>query len=276
MASVVVAGFATMDYVIQVDGVFMGRGTRLMREAAWPRAGGAALYASAALALVGIEAAPLTWVGDDADGDAYLAACREAGVLSDGVARLNSASSTRCLLIYQADGSYGCLLRPGPAALAPAQARLAAAAPWLVIAAGPPEILSRLLDAFPAAGRLAWIIKDDPACFPADLAARLADRADVIFCNAGERAGLEAGRQGARPSGQVLFETRGAEGVRVEAGGETFDLPVAPLAVADATGAGDTFAGGALAVLVAGGSPREAAQAGVAAAEALLRRRSAP
>ncbi|MDR6625831.1 carbohydrate kinase family protein [Caulobacter segnis] len=276
MASVVVAGFATIDYVVQVDGVFTGRGTRLMRDAAWPRAGGAALYASAALVLAGVEAAPLTWIGDDADGDAYLAACREAGVVSDGVARLDSAASTRCLLIYNAGGSYGCLLRPGPAWLTSAQEQLAATAPWLVIAAGPSEISRRLLDVFPAAGRLAWIVKDDPACFPADLAARLADRADVIFCNAGERAGLETGRQAARPSGQVLFETRGAAGVRVEAGGETFDLPVAPMTVADATGAGDTFAGGALAVLVAGGAPREAALAGGAAAEALLRRRSVP
>jgi ribokinase len=276
MTRVVVAGFATVDYVVQVEGDFTGRGTRLMREAAWPRAGGAALYASAALALAGVEAAPLTWIGDDADGAAYLAACREVRVLSDGVAKLDSAPSTRCLLIYQADGSYGCLLRPGPAALTPAQARRAAAATWLVIAAGPPEILRRLLGERPPASRLAWIVKDDPACFPADLTTRLADRADVIFCNAGERAGLEAGRQGARPDGQIVFETRGAAGVRVEAGGEAFDLPVEPLVVADATGAGDTFAGGALAVLVAGGSPREAARAGVAAAEALLRRRSAP
>lgn len=276
MASVVVAGFATIDYVVQVEGDFTGRGTRLMREAGWPRAGGAALYASAALALAGVEAAPLTWIGGDADGDAYLAACREAGVLMQGVARLDAAPSTRCLLIYNADGSHGCLLRPGPSALTRAQQRLAATASWLVIAAGPSEISRRLLGALPVAGRLAWIVKDDPACFPADLAARLADRADVVFCNAGERAGLEAGRQGARPSGQIVFETRGAAGVRVEAGGETFDLPVEPLAVADATGAGDTFAGGALAVLVAGGSPRAAALAGVSAAEALLTRRSTP
>ncbi len=276
MASVVVAGFATIDYVVQVEGDFTGRGTRLMREAAWPRAGGAALYASAALALAGVEAAPLTWIGDDADGDAYLAACRAAGVALTGVARRDGAPSTRCLLIYNADGTYGCLLRAGPAALTALQGRLAATAPWLVVAAGPPDILSRLLDEVSPATRVAWIVKDDPACFPPALAARLARRADVVFCNAGEREWLEAKRAGAAPDGQGVFETRGAAGVRVEAGGETFDLAVAPLTVTDATGAGDTFAGGALAVLVSGGSPREAALAGVAAAGKLLRRRSAP
>jgi ribokinase len=95
-----------------------------MREAAWPRAGGAALYASAALAKASVAAAPLTWIGDDADGEFYRAAC---GSLA-GVAVTPGAPSTRCLLIYNADGSYGCLLRPGPAELTDAQLRLAAEA----------------------------------------------------------------------------------------------------------------------------------------------------
>jgi ribokinase len=273
MAAVVVAGFATIDYVARVEGDFTGRGTWLMRQGAadaWPRAGGAALFAGAALVRAGVAAAPLTWIGGDADGEAYLAACRAAGVGLEGVAVTPDAPSTRCLLIYSADGGYGCLLRPGPAALSEAQGRLAARTSWLVIAAGPPEILGRLLDAISPTARLAWIAKDDPACFPPDLAARLARRADVVFCNAGERTWLEAGRDAAAPAGQLLFETRGADGVRAEAAGEILDLPVTPIRIDDATGAGDTFAGAALAVLVDGGSPRAAAEAGIAAAGALL------
>lgn len=268
MVRVAVAGFATIDYVVQVEGVFAGRGTRLMREAAWPRAGGAALYASAALAKAGVAAAPLTWVGDDADGEAY----RESCVSDDGVAIMPGAPSTRCLLIYNADGTYGCLLRPGPAELTEAQLRLAADAEWLVIAAGPPEITARLLDI--QGPRLAWIAKDDQACFPSELVARLTARAEVIFCNAGERAWLEGGRIGLAPTGQILFETRGSDGVHVEATGEAFDLPVMPLTVDDATGAGDTFAGAALAALITGAPPRAAVEAGIAAAGALLAARS--
>lgn len=264
MVRVAVAGFATIDYVVRVEGDFTGRGTRLMREAAWPRAGGAALYASAALAKAGLNAAPLTWIGDDADGEAYLAAC----VALDGVAVTPGAPSTRCLLIYNADGTYGCLLRPGLAELTETQLRLVAQAEWLVIAAGPPEITARLLEV--EGGRLAWIAKDDPACFPPDLVARLTARAEVIFCNAGERAWLESGRFDHVPAGQILFETRGADGVRVEAAGEAFDLPVMPVETEDATGAGDTFAGAALAALITGGSPRASAEAGIAAAGALL------
>jgi ribokinase len=264
MARVAVAGFATIDYVVQVEGDFTGRGTRLMREAAWPRAGGAALYASTALAKAGVAAAPLTWIGDDADGVAYREACPSL----EGVAIMPDAPSTRCLLIYNADGTYGCLLRPGPAALIDAQLRLAAEAEWLVIAAGPPGATARLLDL--EGPRLAWIAKDDPACFPAELVARLTGRAEVIFCNAGERAWLEAGRNGPAPFDQLLFETRGAGGVHIEAAGETFESPVTPLTVDDATGAGDTFAGGALAALIHDAPPRMAAKTGIAAAAALL------
>lgn len=276
---VMVAGFATIDYVARVEGDFTGRGTLLMRQGAddaWPRAGGAALYAGAALAKAGVAATPLTWIGDDADGQAYATACRESGISVDGVAIQLDAPSTRCLLIYNADGTYGCLLRPGPAGLTEVQIRLAHAAAWLVIAAGPADLLRRLLDVAPIA-RLAWIAKDDPACFPPDLVARLTARADVVFCNAGERAWLEAGRDVPAPTDQVLFETRGADGVRIEAAGEAFHLPVEALEVGDATGAGDTFAGAALAMLISGGAPQAAALAGIAAAGALLAtRRSAP
>lgn len=271
--AVIVAGFATLDYVVQVEGDFRGRGTRLMRQGtgdAWPRAGGAALYASVPLSRAGIAAGPLTWIGDDADGAAYLAACRAAALGLEAVAITPGAPSTRCLLIYNDDGGHGCLLRPGPASLTAEQAVMAASASWLVVTAGPARISRALLDGLSPGHRLAWIAKDDPACFPPELVARLTARADVVFCNAGERGWLEAGRAGPRPAGQVLFETRGAQGVRVEANGAVVDAPAAPLAVDDATGAGDTFAGAALAALIGGADPRAAAESGMVAARALL------
>ncbi|WP_425998337.1 PfkB family carbohydrate kinase [Caulobacter sp. DWR1-3-2b1] len=136
--------------------------------------------------------------------------------------------------------------------------------------AGPPEIAEKLLDAVSPGARVAWIGKDDPACFPASLAARLAGRADVVFGNGGERAWLEGRRSSPRPNAQVLFETRGADGVLVETGSECFEQAVTHMRVSDATGAGDTFAGAVLGVLAGGGSTRSAALAGVEAAAALL------
>lgn len=273
MAPVVIAGFATVDYVVQVEGAFTGRGTLSMRQAAhdaWPRPGGAALYAGAALALAGVSAAPLTWTGADLDGKVYGQACRRARLSRDGVAVQRGASTTRCLLIYNADGTYGCLLSPGPTALTARQISLVDRAAWLVIAAGPPDIAGRLLDRISPEVRVAWIVKDDPACFPLQLARRLAKRADVVFCNANERAWLEAWRGSPRPVSQILFETRGENGVVIEDGSERSEQPAAPVRVSDATGAGDTFAGAALAMLTRGGSARSAALAGVEAAAALL------
>lgn len=274
---VVIAGFATMDYVVQVEGDFSGRGTLLTRQGAddaWPRAGGAALYAGAALASAGVLAAPLTWIGDDADGATYGQACYRAGLSLEGVAIQDGASTTRCLLIYNADGTYGCLLRPGSTVLTADQLALVGRASWLAVSAGPPDIASQLLDALSPDARLAWIVKDDPACFPSDLAARLAGRADVVFCNMGERAWLEARRSSPRPAEQILFETRGAGGVLIEDGEDCFDQQIAAMKVSDATGAGDTFAGAALATLARGGSARSAARAGVEVAAALLKLRA--
>jgi len=275
--SVAVSGFATLDYVVRAEGVFTGQGTLMIRQGgqdAWPRAGGAALYAGLALAQAGVATAPLTWVGDDGDGWSYRRVCLEGGLSLDGVAVAQGASSTRCLLIYNTDGTYGCLLRPGPAALSAAQRALATRADWLVISAGPAKIAHALLGALAPTTRLAWIAKYDPACFPPDLVARLAERAEVIFCNGGERAWLEAGRTRARPIGQVVFETRGGEGVIVEGVDGVVHHPAQFIAVQDATGAGDTFAGAALAVLARGGEAGAAARAGLDVARALLAARA--
>ena len=275
--SVVVSGFATLDYVVRAEGVFTGQGTLTMRQGgqdAWPRAGGAALYAGLALTKAGVPTAPLTWVGDDGDGWSYRRVCLEGGLSLDGIAVAQGAPSTRCLLIYSADGTYGCLLRPGPAVLTAPQQLLAAQADWLVISAGPAEIAHALLDAVAPTIRLAWIAKFDPACFPADLVGRLTARADVIFCNGGERAWLEGDRRGDRRAGQILFETRGGEGVFVEGASGVVHHPVQSILVDDATGAGDTFAGAALAVLARDGDADAAARAGLDAAHALLAARA--
>ena len=56
MKKVVVTGYATMDYVVQLQAQFHGTGTvlgELGPADAWPRAGGAALYASKRLAAAG-------------------------------------------------------------------------------------------------------------------------------------------------------------------------------------------------------------------------------
>lgn len=275
MATIIISGYATMDYVVHADGAFDGSGTMTMRtagDADWPRPGGAVLYAGRQLAAAGHRVVPVTWVGADADGTLLRSAMEAAGLETGAIAVQPGGDTTRCLLIYQRDGGHGCLIRPGPASLPPPQDAAVIGADLLVVTAGPVAATKNLLATIPPAARVAWIVKPDPACFPPDLAATLARRADWLFCNQGERAWLDRHRPTV-PDTQILFETQGAAGVVVTVGAGSTRLPTRPLAVTDATGAGDSFAGAVLAGLLAGDAPAAAAACGMAAAARLLRRR---
>lgn len=275
MGKVVICGYATMDYVVHTATSFTGRGTvamRTPRDEEWPRPGGAVLYAGRQLSAAGHRTWPVTWIGADADGTRYRRAVGVAGVEAAGIVTLPDTPTTRCLMIYDPDGGHGCLLRAGKAGLSPGQQVVMDGADLLVITAGPPDAAHALLAGLLRSTRLAWIVKPDPACFPPDLAQALAGRADWIFCNASERSWLAGHRLSDRAE-QVLFETRGGDGVMVEEGAHTILLPVEPLTVTDPTGAGDSFAGATLAALLKGAGAVDAARRGMAAAADLLCRR---
>ncbi len=65
---------------------------------------------------------------------------------------------------------------------------------------------------------------------------------------------------------QVLFITRGAQGVRIVQGATVTNVPAVPATVVDPTGAGDTLCGATLAALLRGQEPALAARRGVALA----------
>lgn len=275
MVKVVISGYATVDYVVHASARFTGQGTVAMNtppDGEWPRPGGAVLYAGRQLSAAGHRTLPVTWIGADKDGASYRRAVAVAGMEQTGIVTCSDAPTTRCLMIYGPDGDHGCLLRAGAAMLSDGQVALMVGVDLLVLTAGPASAAWALLAALPDTAHLAWIVKPDPACFPPDLAQALTRRADWLFCNASERAWLEAHRWSDR-AGQILFETRGGDGVMVEGGGEAMLLPVSPLKVTDPTGAGDSFAGAALAALLSGAAPVIAADQGIAAAADLLRRR---
>lgn len=272
---IVVCGFATIDYVVEVDGDFRGRGTVPMRddpESLRPRAGAAALYTGGALAAEGFDVSPVTWVGDDEERFIFLSACRAAGLDVTGVSRIAGARTAQCLLIYSADGAYGCVLRSLSGAEDEAQRGLVAKADVVVIAAGDPDIVARLLDQARTDAQVVWIAKNDPACFPDWLVGQLLARAGYIFCNGAERPWIDGvlATVAAAPPPRVIFETRGEAGVLVDDGGDVRTVPTRRLKVYDATGAGDVFAGATLAAVLKGADPVTAAAAGSEAAYAML------
>ena len=268
----IVCGYATLDYIAATAAPLDGPGTvaaRLRHTADWPRPGGAVFYTSARLAKAGHATACLSVLGDDRAGDAFITACHDHGVATDGIARVTGGQSPACLLIYHDSGDYSCLLDTGDAQLdqmTPVQLRLVQDADLVVISAGPAALTRAVLDAVAPHQRLAWIAKADAQCFPPDLCAALSTRADFIFHNASESHLL-----GPPPARQIRIETRGGDGAFITADGQTTALSAQAIPVADATGAGDTLAGECLAQWLSGErTPEVILRHGMAAAGALL------
>lgn len=273
---IAVIGYASLDYVVRLDSQALPdrTATILSRPQEWPRLGGSPAYVSAALVAGGArEAAPVSWIADDAEGARYREELRRLGVATEGV-RARAGRTPVCLLAYQPDGGCVCLYDPGvarPIELDEAQRALVSGADALVATVGPAEATRQALAC--ARGKVIWVVKADPRATPPDLAAELAARADIIVHSRAEAAFVAAA--GARQE-TVRIETRGVEGVAIYARAAEATVSVEPLDVEDSTGAGDTWVGGFLAAhLLRGASLADAALAGNASVRAMLAARQA-
>jgi ribokinase len=278
MTAIVITGYASLDYCVRLDRAPRpdATATVLSRPLEWPRLGGSPAYVASAIAAAGVrEVRAISWVGADADGREYAKALSLRGVRVDGIG-VRPGRTPVCILAYQPDGGCHCFYDPslaGPLALDASQEALVARTPWVCLTVGPPEATRQALAAASPDAKIVWSVKADPRSVPADLAARIAARADVIACSRGEAGFVEnalaaCGAPGRR---RLLLETRGADGVALRADGREEVIGVEPLAADDTTGAGDTFLGGFLAALMAApDSPSEAVKAGAEAARAML------
>ncbi len=128
--------------------------------------------------------------------------------------RLPGARSPVSMLIYNPGGDCACLYDPGivgEIGLTEHQQQLLAAASWICVTIGPRSATEEVLKIVRADQKLAWIVKNDPNALSSDQAARLASRADVIFCNGRERAFLSEimSNKKSRKPDQWLIETQG-------------------------------------------------------------------
>lgn len=271
MTCLVVTGFASLDHVIHLAGdIAKDRTTRILRRdpGAWPRAGGCPTYVAAAAARAGRRAAPVVWIGEDAAGAALLSRYEAEGLETEGVARVRGRPSPISVLACQPDGAVSCLYDPvfsGEERLEAAQARLIEAATHLCVTVGPGRLVMPILDHAPASARIYWAVKNDAASFDEAARRRLSARADVIFCNHAEEALITGGDA-------LRIVTHGADGVEAATATGRFRVPTPErIAAQDATGAGDTFAGGFIAAEMGGErDPKAAIEAGMNAAARLL------
>jgi ribokinase len=277
---IAITGYASLDHVAMLDGVPRpGRTTTILErpESGWPRLGGSPAYVAAALAVNGItNAFPVSWVGNDQDGRDYLAQLVDKRVPHDGIAVVEGARTPITILAYEPDGGCLCLYdpgMPGDLALSTRQRKLIAGADWVCVTVGPPGATAAVLDTLGPPAKVAWVVKHDPRAMPPELVARLGARADLICCSRTESAflaeALGAPAQGR--AGQIVIETHGHSGAAFTCGEASGFVAATFIPVSDPTGAGDTFAGGALAALARGETDMASiVEAGHRAAGALL------
>lgn len=282
MSQTVAIGYASIDYPAVLDGYFQADRTVLIKQRptdAFPRPGGSPLYVARPLAASGCPTAIITWVGDDDMGRLFRSCAARDAIETGGISVVVAGATPICFVLYQADGSCCCCFDPGflgREELSAAQAEMIAAAQLVCVTVGPPEIGRRALaELVSDDAALAWVAKNDPKSYPEDLREMLGERADYIFCNRRERAWIDAAQTRRKRPAPLIVETDGGAPVKVERGRYRDRLEVPPLRFNDASGAGDTLAGGCLAAVAAGETDAtRIAAAGIAAAARLLRQRA--
>ena len=281
MSKVVVIGYASIDYPAVLDGFFKGDRTVMIKERpadAFPRAGGSPLYVARPVATLHGETSIITWIGDDQLGEFFRDQVTEGGVITDGVAIISPGNTPVCFLLYQQDGSCGCCFDPGMLgreALDLQQIDLIQGADLLCITVGPPQIGMRSLELISDECLIVWVAKNDPLSYPEELRQALGSKADFIFCNSHEREWIDSATQNRKGTNPVIIETNGAKPVKIEYEGKAEFVEVPQLIFNDASGAGDTLAGGCLKVIAAGETnPRSIVEAGIEAASQMLQQRT--
>jgi ribokinase len=276
-----VTGYASLDYAMRLDRPPEPdrTATILSRAEEFPRLGGSPAYVATAMASSGArDVAPVTWIGDDPEGERYRAAIAALGVSAAGVSARPGRTPV-CILAYEPGGGCHCFYHPSlaePLGLDARQRALVADSRLVCVTIGPELATRETLAILRPDAALVWAVKADRRAVPPDLAAALARRADIVVSSRGEaafvREAFASAEQGARA---VRIETRGGEGVAILGDGGEIVVPADPVAVGDTTGAGDTFLGGFLAAW-RGGDLRQAVERGVHAAGMFLKARAQP
>lgn len=299
---VVVTGYASLDYPHLVDALPAPDTTCIVERRlshSWPAFGGcgpliarwlaaqgtvASRHRSAqqphgAAAEPGVEVQVVTWLGDDDLSQRYLRRLEVSGVDVAGVVVTPGARTGASQLYYARTGEAVNFFDAGGAERDEAtdtQLEIVRDADWLCLTVAPYAVNAALLDAAGPETRISWVVKADASAFPPQFVRQILARSALVTFSRGERSFLSDAVGDERPlplsrGDGVAVETHGREGVRLfTAEGERF-LPVDPVEVADATGAGDVFHAGMAARFVrCSADPIAATRAGVAAARDYL------
>jgi ribokinase len=286
---VLVVGYASIDRVWRAGSRPSPGRTAILEGPVEPAPtfGGCGPNVAVELARLGLRTALVTWLGDDADGRAYLAYLASAGVDLAAVHVEPGQASPRTILVYDPDGGATCLYHPSGSRdqrLSDAGRTAAGAARVLALTVCPARLTVELLDTRRADALVTWNVKADADAYPPELRARLLREARLVCLNrdelafiadsevptAFEAAGAAIEMLPVAPDAIVAL-TLGPSGSLVWTAGTTAHVAADLVEVADPTGAGDAYFAGFVAALIGGRSPIEAARAATRHAAAYLR-----
>lgn len=208
---------------------------------------------------------PICGVGQDALGEVFLEALREAGCDTGGIDRSGIRTPSTDLL-YGPDGETSCIFDPGTTgdSLNSGQRQLIELCDLLVLMIGPPGVIRGALEAVSEGTAVAWIVKNDPTSLGAGLAAEVGGRANIVFHNAAETAAVLSAIGEPDP---IVVRTDGPHPITVTSGGSNRQFHVEAVEPSvNPTGAGDAFAGGYIASWRLGMDEASCVAGGVAAA----------
>ena len=279
---VVTTGYASADYPALVAALPQPDSTVYIERRLtkwWPAFGGCGALVARWLAAQGISAHTVTWVGDDDLGRRYVDRLERSGVgISGVVVSPGGRTSTSHLYYVKTGEAVNFFDESGTVRdeATEAQIELARSADWLCLTAAPSGVNRALLEAAGPDTRVSWVVKADATCFPPDVVRQMLARSTLVTFSRGERSFLREMTGQDQPlellqADAVAVETHGRDGVRLfTAEGERF-LPVDPVDIEDATGAGDVFHAGMIAhMILRSTNPLPATNAGIAAAREFL------
>jgi sugar/nucleoside kinase (ribokinase family) len=266
--TIVVVGYASVDWTLRLDRLpSPGVTARVQADlgGGTERPGGIGHTVLALAAGLDDEVVPICALGDDSDGRHFVEAMAAAGCPVDGIVA-SGARSPSTTLFVDPDGATAWVFDPAIEwrGLTDAQCQLVAAADVVVVMIGPAAVTGETLACTRPASALAWIVKNDPAALPPELAAELRRRAHIIFHNAAESSVVDGLPPAPAP---IVVCTDGPRPVTVttQQGRRAYAIPPAET-VGNPTGAGDAFAGGYLAAWLRSADEASCVAAGAAAA----------
>jgi len=281
LPDVVVTGYPSIDFIARTRDAVNAGWTGIIDEL-WqgPTYGGCGPNVAVGLARLGVAVGLAVILGDDADGQTYLAYLNAQGVDTRFVTILPGRRTSHTFLFAPARGPTNLFFHAGaagewagPLALDFGPAKMA------VLTVGPAPYNVAFAERAVAAGvPLAWQLKGDLTAYPRELLPRFATASRYVFMNRQEAGyvcgvlGVSSPHQLATRGPRAVFITRGEEGSEVATAAGVEVVPAVPATVVDPTGAGDAFTAGALAGLLRGWDPVRAARLGSTVASFVVER----